>query len=94
MEQKDAMRMFIDTEATLQPLDEVITLLNLVHDSFNLGNTELDEYERFDLLMNYQKIGSMLMLARRTIENIQEDFYKLNPAKQAAQDPKQTPAAG
>ena len=93
-ESKTAKEMFFETETAIQPLDEVIDLLNLVHDSFNLGNTSLDELERFDLLMNYQKIGSMLMLARRTIEHVRSDFYALNPAKAAAPDPKQTPAAG
>lgn len=92
-EQKAAFELFDNMESALTPLDEVITLLSLLYDDFNLGHNTLTDNEQFDLLMNYQRLGDMLNLARRTIENVQEDFYRLNPAKTAAPDPEQTPAA-
>jgi hypothetical protein len=91
-EEKTAMGLFIEIESAIQPLDEVVTLLRLVHSDFHLGDTKLSEADKFDLLMNYQKLGDMIMLATRTIERAQGDFYALQPGKAVRPDPEQ--AAG
>lgn len=91
-EQKTAMGLFIEIESAIQPLDEVVTLLRLIHSDFHLCDTKLSEEDKFDLLMNYQKLGDMIMLATRTIERAQEDFYALQPGKAVRPDPE--PAAG
>ena len=80
-EEKTAFATFMDAENAIQPLDEVLTLLHLVFYDFNLGNTLLSDEEKFDLLLNYQKLGDMIMLASRTIENVIRDFYAINPIK-------------
>ena len=87
-ETETAIKMYLEIESALVPLDEVKTLLNHVHDSFSLGNTDLDEIERMNLLMNYNVIGQMLMLAARTIDNVQRDYRELRPcpAREPATD--------
>ena len=76
---------YMDSENAIAPLDDVIRVLLHAFADFNLGNRSLDEFERFELLNNYQTLGSTIMLVTDTLEKVVEDFEKIRPQKEEAQ---------
>ena len=71
---KTPTAVYLKAEEAIAPIDQVVSLLGLVHGAYSLGNEKLDELERMQLLMNYDTIGEMLILAMSTLKQVLKDF--------------------
>ena len=78
---KELMSYYSEIESATAPIDQVITLLDMLRENFSLGSNELTTEEKEDLLRGYQQIGEMLLLSTITLERVVKDVEALAPRK-------------
>lgn len=91
MEKITASSVYFEAEQATAPIEQVVRLLSLVYDTYSLGNNELDEIKRANLLMNYDTIGEMLILAMNTLRQVQTEFKEIKIKEDS--DPEPTASA-
>ena len=84
-EKKSPFMVWLDAETAIAPIDDVLAVLQHAYVDFNLGNLSLNEAERFDLLNQYQTLGSLIMVAIDVLYKVRDDFAKCRPPKEEAQ---------
>lgn len=83
---KSLFSFYLDIESAVAPIDDAIRSLKWAYVDFDLGDFALDEYQRFNLLNNYQNLGSMIFCAVHTLEKVRDDFEKLIPRNEKSSD--------
>lgn len=71
---QDILSQLMDEEASVATIDDVITLLFHAHDSFHLGNTNLNEEQKFDLIAQHEDLGCILRIAINELRSVSKEF--------------------
>lgn len=66
-------------DAKTCPIEHVISLLNLLVDTYNLDAIELTEDEKYNLCAGASTLGNMLNLAADTLTAVTNDIKALAP---------------
>lgn len=75
----DTMKLYCELEEATLPIKQVITLLGLIADTYELGSLNFDDYQKINLINGRQTIDEMLLLAQNTLGGIMSKIEDLNP---------------
>ena len=75
----DTMKLYCKVEESTLPIRQVVTLLSLIADTYELGSLSYDDYQKINLINGRHTIDEMLLLAQNTLNGIMSKIEELNP---------------